>query len=254
MKESIKRFLRTSHLPHAWCPGCGNGIILNVFAHVCEKLHLDQDRTVIVSGIGCSGRITQYLNFDTIHTLHGRAIPIATGIKLSRPELNLIVFMGDGDSVAIGGNHLIHAARRNIDLTAIIINNMNYGMTGGQSSPTTPEQTKTKTSPYGSIEPTIDICQLAISAGATFVAKYTLYHVKELEKGMIDAITHKGFSLIEVISTCPVQWKMTPYHALKIQEKIKDRGILTKYNKPEFCEKIHYLSQLSQKQKTKNQI
>ena len=238
MKEEYKKFLRINYLPHIWCPGCGNGIILNVFIHAFAKLHLNQDHTVVVSGIGCSGRITQYLNFDTIHTLHGRAIPLAIGIKLSRPELNVVVFTGDGDSIAIGGNHLIHAARRNINITVIIINNMTYGMTGGQYSPTTPEQSKTKTSPYGSIEPNIDISKLVISAGATFVAKYTTYHIKELEKGMIEAIIHEGFSLIEVVSTCPIQWKMTPEQALKIQKEFKDIGIITKYNKPEFCKKI----------------
>ena len=212
-----------------------------MFVHACANLCVDQDHTVIISGIGCSGRITQYLNFDTIHALHGRAIPLATGIKLVRPELNLVVFMGDGDSVAIGGNHLIHAARRNIDMTVIIINNMIYGMTGGQFSPTTPEQSKTKTSPYGSIEPAMDITKLVISAGATFVAKYTTYHIKGLKKGIIKALTHKGFSLLEILSSCPVQWKMTPSQALKGQKKFKSIGIITEYDRPEFCEQIHRL-------------
>lgn len=242
MKKRYRKFLRINYLPHIWCPGCGNGTVLNAFVHAFARSNLNKDQTVIVSGIGCSGRITQYLNFDTIHALHGRALPLATGIKLFRPELNVVVFMGDGDSIAIGGNHLIHAARRNIDITAIIINNMTYGMTGGQYSPTTPEQSKTKTSPYGSVEPTIDISKLAVSAGATFVAKYTTYHVKELEKGLLEALIHRGFSLIEVISACPVQWKMEVTHALKKQAGFKDIGIITKYNKPEFCEKIYQLS------------
>ena len=241
MRKDHRKFLRTNYLPHIWCPGCGNGTVLNVFVHACAKLAIDQDQTVIVSGIGCSGRITQYLNFDTIHTLHGRAIPLATGIKLSRPELNLVVFMGDGDAIAIGGNHLIHAARRNIDMTVIIINNMIYGMTGGQYSPTTPEQRKTKTTPYGPIEPPVDISKLACSAGATFVAKYTIYHVKELEKGIIKAINHKGFSLIEVMSACPVQWKIRPSQALEILKGIKEIGIIANLDRPEFCKKIHKL-------------
>jgi len=238
MKEEYKKFLRIDNLPHLWCSGCGNGIVLNIFVRAFSKSYLDHNHTVIVSGIGCSGRITQYLNFDTVDTLHGRAIPIAIGIKLSRPELNVIVFMGDGDAIAIGGNHLIHAARRNIDVTVIVINNMIYGMTGGQHSPTTPEGIKTKTSPYGTIEPSVDISKLAITAGATFVAKYTTYHAKELEKGIMEGLQHKGFSLIEVISSCPVQWKMEPYQALKIQKNIKNIGIIFKSTKPEFSKKI----------------
>ena len=241
MKEEYKKFLRIDNLPHLWCSGCGNGIVLNIFVRAFSKSYLDHNHTVIVSGIGCSGRITQYLNFDTVHTLHGRAIPIAIGIKLSRPELNVIVFMGDGDAIAIGGNHLIHAARRNIDITAIVVNNMIYGMTGGQHSPTTPENTKTKTSPYGSAEVPINISKLAIAAGATFVAKYSVYHVKELEKGLIEGLQHKGFTLIEINSTCPVQWKMEPYQALIAQKQVKDIGIIHRSSEPEFCEKIYQI-------------
>jgi len=221
MKKEWRTFLREKYLPHRWCAGCGNGIILNVFVHAFSEAGLNQDKTVILSGIGCSGRITQYLNFDTIHTLHGRAIPLATGIKLFRPDLNVIVFTGDGDCMAIGGNHLIHAARRNIDLTVIFINNQIYGMTGGQLSPTTPLHSKTKTSPYGNKETPFNVTELVISAGATFVAKFTTYHARELKRGLVKAFFHKGFSFVEVISACPTRWGLKPVEALESQKKEK---------------------------------
>lgn len=239
---NFRDLIRTQYFPHRWCAGCGNGIVLNAFVHAFVKTGIDREKTVIVSGIGCSGRITQYLNFNTIHTLHGRAIPLATGIKLFRPDLTVVVFMGDGDCLAIGGNHLIHAARRNINLTAIVINNMLYAMTGGQFSPTTPFKKKTKTTPYGNIESPLDLTKIALASGATFVAKYTVYHVKELINGIASALTHKGFSIIEVISTCPTQWKSDPVTALKSLKNLSDIGIKTSECRPEYCELIRQLN------------
>jgi 2-oxoglutarate ferredoxin oxidoreductase subunit beta len=170
MKEMIDKYYRP-RLPHIWCPGCGNGIVTSAIVKAIDKQGLDQDKTVIVSGIGCSSRATGYLNFDTVHSAHGRALPVATGIKLANPELNVIVITGDGDATAIGGNHFIHAARRNIDLTVILYNNNIYGMTGGQYSPLTPFNSKATTAPYGTVERPFDVAELAKAAGATFVAR-----------------------------------------------------------------------------------
>ncbi len=252
MKSVYTDLLRTENLPHVWCAGCGNGIVLGAFARAFGYTGIERDSTVIVSGIGCSGRITQYLDFDTVHTTHGRALAFATGIKLANPELNVVVFMGDGDASAIGGNHLIHAARRNIDLTAIIINNSLYGMTGGQVAPTTPEGKVTKTTPFGNPEHPFDISKLVAAAGATYVARFTSYHVRWLEKAIAEAMLHKGFSVVEVVIGCPTHWKMKPAELLKIQkEKYKRKGYSTVYEiepwdigvfvrevKPEFTEKI----------------
>ena len=176
----INKYFRPGRLPHIWCPGCGNGIILGSIAKAIDKLGLDQDTTSIVSGIGCSSRSSGYLDFNTVHTAHGRALTFATGIKLAKPDLNVIVCTGDGDATAIGGNHFIHAARRNIDLTVILFNNNIYGMTGGQYSPMTPPNSKATTAPYGTIEPAFDIVGLAKGAGATFVARTTTYHVQQM--------------------------------------------------------------------------
>ena len=164
---------------------------------------IDQDKTVIVSGIGCASRAVLYLNLDSMHTTHGRALAFATGIKLARPELKVIVLMGDGDCSAIGGNHFIHAARRDIDLTAIILNNNIYGMTGGQLSPTTPVGSNTATSPYGNLMRPFDICNLAKAAGATYVARGTTYHAAQLARYFQKAISHRGFSVVDVVSQCP---------------------------------------------------
>ncbi|MDO8589162.1 MAG: 2-oxoacid:ferredoxin oxidoreductase subunit beta [Armatimonadota bacterium] len=188
--------------PHLWCPGCGIGIVLGATLRTLEALHYDKDEVVMVSGIGCTGRIPVYVDCNTLHTTHGRALTFATGIKLARPDLKVLVFMGDGDALAIGGNHFIHAARRNIDLTAIVVNNSIYGMTGGQASPTTPLGKKATTAVYGCIEQPFDTCALAIGAGATFVARSTVYHVKHAEKMIKEGLEHKGFSVIELISNC----------------------------------------------------
>lgn len=202
----VKQYLRLDKFPHIWCSGCGHGIILQSFVRAVLDLALDRDKLVVVSGIGCSSRAVGYLDFDTLHTAHGRSVPFATGIKMAKPELTVVALVGDGDISAIGGNHLIHAARRNIDITIVVFNNYNYGMTGGQSSPTTPLDGFTPTTPYGNIEKPFDLCALAEAAGATFVARSTTYHAVGLPKLIADGITHHGFSLIEVITGCPTYY------------------------------------------------
>ncbi|MGI6677609.1 MAG: 2-oxoacid:ferredoxin oxidoreductase subunit beta [Dehalobacterium sp.] len=206
MQEAYKKYFRQEKLPHIWCPGCGNGIVLSAFARAMEKLEIDRNEAVIVSGIGCSSRATTYLDFNTLHTTHGRALAFATGVKLAEPRLKVFVFMGDGDSTAIGGNHLIHASRRNIDITAIIIDNNIYGMTGGQYSPLTPTGKRATTAPYGMVERNFDLCDLTKGAGATFVARGTTYHAKQLTDLIVAGAQHKGFSVIEAISACPISY------------------------------------------------
>ncbi len=206
MDHIYEKYFRQDRLPHIWCPGCGNGIVLSAFARAMYELDIDKDQTVVVSGIGCSSRATTYVDFNTLHTTHGRALAFATGVKLAEPRLNVIVFMGDGDSSAIGGNHLIHACRRNIDMTAIIINNNIYGMTGGQYSPLTPTGKKATTAPYGMIERNFDLCDLVKGAGATFVARGTTYHAKQLTDLIVAGVQNKGFSVIEAVSQCPVSY------------------------------------------------
>ncbi len=192
--------------PHVWCPGCGNGIVMGSLLRAISSLKLDKDEVVLVSGIGCSGRMPTYLDFNTLHTTHGRALTFATGVKLAKPELNVVAIMGDGDATAIGGNHFIHAARRNLNLTAIIINNSIYGMTGGQYSPTTPFGSKSTTSVYGHIEQAFSIAELAVTAGASFVARATVYHADLIDRLVKQAITKQGFAVVEVISNCHVQY------------------------------------------------
>lgn len=205
MEKMIEKYYRP-RLPHIWCPGCGNGIVTGAIVKAIDKLGLDQDRTVVVSGIGCSSRASGYLNFDTVHSAHGRALPIATGIKLSEPDLNVIVITGDGDCTAIGGNHFIHAARRNINLTVILYNNNIYGMTGGQYSPLTPTDSKASTAPYGTIERSFDVAELAKAAGATFVARSTAFHTQALTDVIAQGIQHDGFALVEAITQCPISF------------------------------------------------
>ncbi len=202
MAEFLSYF-RQDRLPHIWCPGCGNGTVTGALVRAIDKLGLDKNNMVIVSGIGCSSRSVGYLDFDTLHTTHGRAIAFATGVKLANPELKVLVITGDGDCAAIGGNHFIHAARRNIDITAIIINNDTYGMTNGQASPMTPRGMFGTTAPYGNIEYNFDLCELAKAAGATYVARATTYHYVLLEDLISKAIMHKGFSVVEALSQCP---------------------------------------------------
>src|SRR5512136_1015280 len=173
---SAKEYLRERFMPHIWRPGCGHGIIMNNLVRAIADLGLKKNDIVMVTGIGCSSRIAGYVDFHTLHTLHGRALAFATGVKLSRPELHVIVPMGDGDALAIGGNHFIHAARRNINITAIVMNNRIYGMTGGQASPLSGYGTLASTAPYTNVDQSFDVVQLASGAGATFVARSTTFH------------------------------------------------------------------------------
>jgi 2-oxoglutarate/2-oxoacid ferredoxin oxidoreductase subunit beta len=188
--------------PHVWCPGCGLGIVLGSLVRALVKSGLSKDEVVLVSGIGCSGRLPVYVDVGSVHTTHGRALTFATGIKLARPELTVITVMGDGDATAIGGNHLIHAARRNLDITAVIVNNQTYGMTGGQYSPTTPLGSRATTAWYGQIEPVFDIGALCITAGASLVARSTVYHVDQVDRLFLQAMTHTGFGVVEILSPC----------------------------------------------------
>jgi 2-oxoglutarate ferredoxin oxidoreductase subunit beta len=203
----IYKYLRhDKKFPHVWCPGCGTGIILGALIRAIDRTGYGKDDVVLVSGIGCSGRMPVYVDFNTLHTTHGRALTFATGIKLAKPNLKVIVIMGDGDAIAIGGNHFIHAARRNIDLTAIIVNNNVYGMTGGQYSPTTPYGMKATTALYNNIEQEFKISELAVTAGAVFVGRGTVYHAKLLDNLIEKAILKKGFGVVEVISHCHIQY------------------------------------------------
>ena len=206
IEHPLKKYFR-GEINYTTCPGCGNGIISQSILRAVDELDIDFNQFAFVSGIGCSGWIpSPSFNTDLLHVTHGRSIAFATGLKLAVPQMKVIVCAGDGDTGAIGGNHLIHAARRNIDLTIICVNNLIFGMTGGQVAPTTPYNSKTTTTPYGSIERPFDLSNLAIAAGATFVARWTTYQARLLAKSIKKAITHKGFSFIEVISQCPVQY------------------------------------------------
>lgn len=203
----IHKYLRhDKKFPHVWCPGCGIGIMLGALIRAIDRTGFEKDDIVLVSGIGCSGRLPVYVDFNTLHTTHGRALTFATGVKLAKPNLKVIVIMGDGDAVAIGGNHFIHAARRNIDLTAIIVNNSVYGMTGGQYSPTTPYGMRSTTTIYSNIEQDFRISELAVTAGAVFVGRGTVYHARLLDSLIEQALLKKGFSVVEVISHCHTQY------------------------------------------------
>ncbi|NUN09484.1 MAG: 2-oxoacid:ferredoxin oxidoreductase subunit beta [Ignavibacteriaceae bacterium] len=199
----VEAFLRMDRIPHIWCPGCGIGTTVNCFARGLEQSGLDLDKVAIVSGIGCSGRVAGYMNMDSFHTTHGRAIPFATGLKLANPELKVVVYSGDGDLTAIGGNHFIHACRRNVDMTVILINNHTYGMTGGQVAPTTPLTATATTAPYGNFEQSFNLPYLAESCGAVYVARWTAYHVRHVQKAIKEALLKKGFSFVEILAPCP---------------------------------------------------
>lgn len=192
----------TKKFPNVWCAGCGIGIVMGALIRAIDRIGLEKDDVALVSGIGCTGRMPVYMDFNTIHTTHGRALAFATGLKIARPAMKVITIMGDGDALAIGGNHFIHAARRNIGITAIVVDNAIYGMTGGQYSPTTPIHGRASTAPYGNIEPPMPICELAIAAGATYVARSTVYHAIELDRYIEQAIRKNGFSLVEAVSYC----------------------------------------------------
>lgn len=199
-------YLIKEKLPLFWCKGCGNGIVLQAILRAFEKLQLNKNNTVVVTGIGCWGKADDYINTNTFHGTHGRALAFATGIKLANPDLKVIALVGDGDGATIGGNHLIHASRRNVDITTIMVNNLNYGMTGGQYSGTTPDDSITTTSSYGHIESGFDVCKLVEAAGAPFVARSTTYNAVQLSQFIVEAIQKKGFSFVEAISQCPVHF------------------------------------------------
>jgi 2-oxoglutarate ferredoxin oxidoreductase subunit beta len=264
---AIKDYLRERFFPHLWCPGCGHGTVLNGLLGAVEKLGMSKNEIVMVSGIGCSSRITGYVDFHTLHTIHGRALAFATGVKMARPELNLIVPMGDGDALAIGGNHFIHAARRNIDITAIVMNNRIYGMTGGQYSPLSGENIRATTAPYLTIDPGFDVVELAKGAGATFVARTTTYHIQQITDIIRQAILHEGFSVVEILSQCPTYFgrknkagdavdmiqyfkkNTTPIgsKAKKENPDLLERGIFVQEEMPEYCNEYEKLVQKAMK-------
>ena len=261
----LDKYLRLNLMPTFTCPGCTHGIAWASMIRAIDKIGLNQSETVMVCAIGCAGRLPVYLNFPSIRTPHGRALSVATGIKLANPKTNVIVFMGDGDAVAIGGNHLIHAARRNINITAIMAINEIYGMTGGQYAPTTRVGKFASTAPFGMIESQMDICKLVIGAGATFVARGDAYHVNELQILIEKAILHKGFSVVEVFTTCPTHFgrRNKIKEPTKLLESLKDltinktqadklseeerrnkliRGILLKEKRPEYIEEYDQIT------------
>ncbi|WP_371369701.1 2-oxoacid:ferredoxin oxidoreductase subunit beta [Sporomusa rhizae] len=228
MEQIIDKYFRAGRLPHIWCPGCGNGIVTGALVKAIDKLSLAKDDVVVVSGIGCSSRASGYLDFNTVHSAHGRALPVATGVKLAEPRLKVIVVSGDGDATAIGGNHFIHAARRNIDLTVIVYNNNIYGMTGGQYSPLTPTNSKATTAPFGTVDRPFDIYDLAKGTGATFIARATTFHTQLLTDVIAQGINHEGFSVIEAISACPISFgrqnkKGSAANMMKLQ---RDHGVM----------------------------
>lgn len=240
---AIKNYIRERFFPHIWCPGCGHGMVLNSLLRAFDGLGMSKNEIVMVSGIGCSARISGYVDVHTLHTIHGRALAFATGVKLSVPELNVIVPMGDGDALAIGGNHFIHAARRNIDITAIVMNNRIYGMTGGQYSPLSGTGTLATTAPYCNIDQTFDVVELAKAAGATFVARSTTYHVKQMTELFRDAILHEGFSVVEILTQCPTYFgrKNKAGSAVNMVRALKETtapiGSKAKENSPELIER-----------------
>jgi 2-oxoglutarate ferredoxin oxidoreductase subunit beta len=251
----VQDYIRQRFFPHIWCPGCGHGTVLNGLLRSVERLGISKQDIVMVSGIGCSSRISGYVDFHTLHTIHGRALAFATGVKMSRPELTVLVPMGDGDALAIGGNHFIHAARRNINITALVMNNRIYGMTGGQYSPMSGRGTAATTAPYNNVESDFDFVELATAAGATFVARSTTYHVQQMTDVIIKAIEHPGFSAVEILSQCPTYYarKNKMGGAVEMLEFYKnattpagskaktenpdliERGVFVEKEAPEYC-------------------
>jgi 2-oxoglutarate ferredoxin oxidoreductase subunit beta len=203
----LSYLLRMERIPHIWCPGCGIGTCLNALLSALDKSDLDLQKTAVVSGIGCTARAAGYINLDSFHTTHGRALPFAAGMQIANPEMNMIVMSGDGDIAAIGGNHLIHAARRNFDMLVVCVNNFNYGMTGGQCGPTTPLTAKLTTSPYGNCDEPFNLPHLVSSSGAAFVARWTPFHIRQLTKCLGTALKRNGFRFVEIISICPVYYE-----------------------------------------------
>lgn len=259
MAFNYAEYIRPGKLPHIWCPGCAHGIVMKSIIRGIDRVGLEKDRTVIVSGIGCASRMPGYVDFNTLHTTHGRALAFATGVKMADPELNVIVVGGDGDSLAIGGNHFIHACRRNIDITLIVFNNNIYGMTGGQFSPTTPHGKLASTTPYGNPDYAFDVVELAMGAGASYVSRSTVHHAVPLERQIADGIRHKGFSVIDALCTCPttygrrnrlgsavdmITWFKDNTIGIKAAEKLPPEklegkiltGVFRKEEKPEYCD------------------
>lgn len=206
MPNKFVKYLREDRLPHIYCTGCGNGSVMNAFLEAMEKTDIDFENLALVSGIGCSSRIPGYVNCDSLHTTHGRSLSFATGLKVSNPNLDVVLFSGDGDCASIGGNHLIHAARRNIDLTMICINNNIYGMTGGQISPTSPKGSFGSTAPYGNDDVPFNLAELVATAGASYSARWTTYHIENVVSSIEKGLKNKGFSFIEVVSQCPTYY------------------------------------------------
>ncbi len=213
--------------PNVWCPGCGIGIVMHAIVRAVDRLGLSRDDVAMISGIGCTGRMPVYVDFNTMHTTHGRALAFATGLKMARPDMHVIVVMGDGDALAIGGNHFIHAARRNINLTTIVVNNHIYGMTGGQHSPTTPTHMRASTAPYGNVEQPFSMCDLAKAAGAAFVARSTVFHATELDRFIEAAIQKRGFSVVEAVSYCHTTYgRMNKLGtAVDMMRSLKERSV-----------------------------
>lgn len=226
-KAPFIKYLREDRLPHIFCPGCGNGTIINTFFKGMEEANIDFDNVAMVSGIGCSSRIPGYIKCDSLHTTHGRALSFATGLKVSNPDLDVVVFTGDGDCASIGGNHLIHAARRNINLTVICINNNIYGMTGGQISPTSPKGSYGSTAPYGNRDKPFHLAELVAAAGATYVARWTTVQVESAAKSIEKGLKNKGFSFIEIVSQCPTYFgrKNKMKTPVKMMDHIKNSTI-----------------------------
>ncbi len=222
-EHPLNGLIRKDRIPHIWCSGCGIGTVFSSCLTSIKNSGLDLNKFAMVSGIGCSGRAAGYVKLDSFHTTHGRAIPFATGLKLANTDLNVIVFSGDGDLFAIGGNHFIHAARRNMDITVICVNNFIYGMTGGQVAATTPHSAISTTTPFGNPESPFNLPLLAYASGATYVARWTMLHVRDLTESIGEALSRKGFSFIEILSPCPINYgrrnKKLPMEILKMYQE-----------------------------------
>jgi 2-oxoglutarate ferredoxin oxidoreductase subunit beta len=229
-RHPLDDLIRADRMPHIWCPGCGIGIAMRCYAQAILDSGLPVDDHIVVSGIGCSGRVAGYMNLDSYHTTHGRAIPFAMGVKLAKPQLMVTVFSGDGDLVSIGGNHLIHAARRNVDLKVICINNFNFGMTGGQYGPTTPRGAIATTSPYGNTELPFNLPNLLAAAGANYIARWTTLHARQLKKSILESFSKPGFAFIEVLAPCPIGFGKSNNIAdgLEEMELYRERCVLAK--------------------------
>ncbi len=264
MSMDYFQYLRKERMPHIWCPGCGHGTIMKSILRAIDKLKWSKDEVVVVSGIGCSSRTPGYLDFNTLHTTHGRALAFATGVKHANPKLHVVVVSGDGDAMAIGGNHFIHACRRNIEISLIVFNNNIYGMTGGQASPTTFTGSKGTTAPYGAIEQPFDVCALAQGSGATFVARALDLDAVAMDRIILASLQNKGFSVVDAWSQCTTyfgrqnKWgdaseMMDRYKSMTYNVKLADKmsaeekagkfpvGILHQIQRPEFCEEYDKL-------------